>query len=327
MHERLHLPIEGLLADARRVLVAGAGGGYDVFAGLPIDHALRALGKEVHLANYSFVRPDLAARVSPRSEVVIEDLLVGVRGPTRRPIGYFPEGHLAQWFYEQTGEERTVWLIDKTGIPAVRRAYEALVDRLEIDAVILCDAGVDSLMRGDEDGAGTYLEDTISIAAVAGLSVPVKILAAIGVGTEVEEEVCHFRMLENVAALTRRAAFHGVCALTPQTAAFQFYERVATEVFTAPGCDPSRIHSRIVPACRGVFGPHNWLDHPRQPNVFHSPLMALYWFFDVVKVHERSLVAELIADAPDFLAAARAARYGLAARKIRPRSSQPLPLR
>jgi hypothetical protein len=42
------------LASSRRVLVAGAGGGYDVFAGLPLAFALRAAGKHVALANLSF---------------------------------------------------------------------------------------------------------------------------------------------------------------------------------------------------------------------------------------------------------------------------------
>jgi hypothetical protein len=40
------------LRDARRVLIAG--GGFDVYAGLPLALALRASGKEVHLANLSF---------------------------------------------------------------------------------------------------------------------------------------------------------------------------------------------------------------------------------------------------------------------------------
>lgn len=42
------------LCDARRVLIAGAGGGFDVYAGLPLALALRSMGKEVHLANLSF---------------------------------------------------------------------------------------------------------------------------------------------------------------------------------------------------------------------------------------------------------------------------------
>lgn len=42
------------LREAQRVLVAGAGGGFDIYAGLPLALALRASGKDVHLANLSF---------------------------------------------------------------------------------------------------------------------------------------------------------------------------------------------------------------------------------------------------------------------------------
>jgi hypothetical protein len=42
------------LKKAKRVLVAGAGGGFDVYAGLPLAVALSEAGREVHLANLPF---------------------------------------------------------------------------------------------------------------------------------------------------------------------------------------------------------------------------------------------------------------------------------
>lgn len=47
-------PLFTRLRDHHRILVAGAGGGFDVYAGLPLAHALRAQGKQVHLANLAF---------------------------------------------------------------------------------------------------------------------------------------------------------------------------------------------------------------------------------------------------------------------------------
>lgn len=44
------------LKSSRSVLIAGAGGGFDVFSGLPLYFFLRSLGKEVHLANLSWVQ-------------------------------------------------------------------------------------------------------------------------------------------------------------------------------------------------------------------------------------------------------------------------------
>src|SRR5690349_11958440 len=47
-------PLFAALAPARRVLIAGAGGGFDVYAGLPLALALWEKGVDVHLANLSF---------------------------------------------------------------------------------------------------------------------------------------------------------------------------------------------------------------------------------------------------------------------------------
>ena len=45
----LNLPLMPLLDDAETILIAGAGGGFDVYAGLPIYFTLKAMGKHVHL--------------------------------------------------------------------------------------------------------------------------------------------------------------------------------------------------------------------------------------------------------------------------------------
>lgn len=48
------LPFLDRLDSARRVLVAGCGGGFDVYAGVPLAIHLLAAGKEVVFANFSF---------------------------------------------------------------------------------------------------------------------------------------------------------------------------------------------------------------------------------------------------------------------------------
>ena len=48
------LTIPDSLLASSSVLIVGAGGGFDIFAGLPLFAALRAAGKKVTLANLSF---------------------------------------------------------------------------------------------------------------------------------------------------------------------------------------------------------------------------------------------------------------------------------
>jgi hypothetical protein len=59
------LSLPSAIENSQRVLVAGAGGGFDVYAGLPIYERLRLLGKKVYLANLSFV--SLGARSLQRN--------------------------------------------------------------------------------------------------------------------------------------------------------------------------------------------------------------------------------------------------------------------
>ncbi len=50
----LRLPFFDSLRDAQTVLLAGMGGGYDIYSGVPLYCGLCAAGKTVHLANLSF---------------------------------------------------------------------------------------------------------------------------------------------------------------------------------------------------------------------------------------------------------------------------------
>ena len=48
------LPFFHEIKQSQNILIAGAGGGFDVFCGLPLYFWLRKDGKTVHLANLSF---------------------------------------------------------------------------------------------------------------------------------------------------------------------------------------------------------------------------------------------------------------------------------
>src|SRR4051812_49716672 len=51
---RAMVPFFSRLEKPARILVAGCGGGFDVFAGVPIAQYLMAMGKSVVFANFSF---------------------------------------------------------------------------------------------------------------------------------------------------------------------------------------------------------------------------------------------------------------------------------
>src|SRR6516165_9769761 len=105
----LPLPFFEELQRAETILLAGAGGGFDIFSGLPLYFGLRAAGKQVHLANLSFSHLEAAGgrRLAPAALEVTAD--------SRPAAGYFPEYHLCRWFRDQ-GEEVPVYCFDRTGL-------------------------------------------------------------------------------------------------------------------------------------------------------------------------------------------------------------------
>lgn len=86
------------LAGARRVLVAGCGGGYDVLGAVPLRHALRAAGIEVHLASLSFAYLNGLAH-AVQDEHAPNLYAVGVAAAT--PRAYCPEAQLARFLDAQ----------------------------------------------------------------------------------------------------------------------------------------------------------------------------------------------------------------------------------
>jgi len=264
---RLNLPID--LHD-RTILLAGAGGGCDVFGALPLAHELELRNCRVILANYSSSVGGFDARPALPDD--------------------HPEGKLA------AALGRPIYVFGKEGARTLRAGYQRLIQDHGIDTIILVDGGVDSLMRGDEEGPGTIIQDAVSLSVVNGLDVQTKILACIGFGAEADEDVCHYRALENMAALAGDGSFLGACALTRAMESFQYYKTICEAIFEQGG-DISHIHTRVIPAVDGEFSQFQRYRHaaimllsPRPP--FLSPLMSVFWFFHVAGVAARSLLAE-----------------------------------
>lgn len=292
---RLNLPILERLEACQNILIAGIGGGFDIFTGLPIYYTLCGLGKTVHLANYTLLDLSLVPFLA-EAEIVIPGRLIGVSGITKElGMSYCAEGSLAQWLKIQHNMEISIWMLPNEGGVAMIDAYQTLAARLKPDALILVDGGVDSLMRGDEEAPGTLIEDGLSLAGVRALPIPVKILACLGMGTELEEGLAVSHAIENIAALAKVGGFWGSCALTPEMEAFQFYEAACRVVWDRPDGPKSHISTRVIPAVHGEFGDYHMYPDDQRMAVSISPLMGLYWFFDAERVIAHNLILDMLA--------------------------------
>jgi hypothetical protein len=153
------------------------------------------------------------------------------------------------------------------------------------------DGGIDSLTRGDEELAGTVLEDYVSLAAADMLDdVPVRILASIGMG--IEGDVSCNCILENIAALTEAGGFLECSSLLHGSEPFRLYEEAMLYAHQQAGQQPSVINASIISAARGQFGDYHMTERTRGSELWISPLMSLYWYFDLPTVAARNHFVE-----------------------------------
>jgi hypothetical protein len=285
---------------------------------LLIAFHLRERGYQVHLANYSF--SDIQ---SFTGGIRLTDTLVGVTPNYQRPVIYFPELYLARWFQTTRQESIPIWAFHKTGVQPLHTNYQHLIEHLQIDTIVLIDGGIDSLARGSEAEPGTFVEDTVSMAALAALPSNItQILACIGFGAE--REITHSHILENMADLARQGAFWGACALTNAMAEYRAYDDAVTSVHQQPFQDPSVINASIISAVRGEYGNYHLTEKTHGSRLWISPLMTLYWFFDFAVVAAQHAILPALMDSVSFQDAIRAVLAVRRTLSIRRTSAIPL---
>ncbi len=310
------VPFLSTLANAKRVLIAGCGGGFDVFAGIPLAQQLISAGKQVTFANSSFTNLWLCGgeRITPTTWRVDEQ---------SSEIPYFPERWLAQWLAAR-GQASPIYAFAKSGVRPLGAAYKSIMQRHDIDLTVLVDGGTDSLIFGDEPGLGTVAEDAISTVAACAAAENQVVLAAIGFGVDHHHGISHHAFLENVARLIQEGGFLGTFSLvmgTPEADAFLGLVDYANR---RQPHHQSIVCNSIASALRGEFGDYHATHRTSGSELFINPLMAQYWTFDARRiVCDMSYAAEL-AETEGIEDARRAIELRREGLDVRPR--RPLPL-
>jgi hypothetical protein len=247
------------------ILICAIGGGFDIFGAIPLVFSLP--GNKVFLSSYNLNK--------------FNEPLYNFDGKGSEQFPYFPELILIQ----NKGLPQ-LNVVGKLGVEPLKRYYQKLIDQYQIQMLVTVDCGVDSLMKGDEAYKGTITEEYVNFAAIKDLNVK-KIHVCFGFGTEKEENISHYRVLENIAELTRNDGFLGTCSLTKNSNSFKVYKNTYNLVNNYPEHKKSHIHPRIISAIEGEFGLKSSSDKTlmaSNQDVFISPLMGMYWFFDGKKV-------------------------------------------
>lgn len=309
------IPFLTRLQGAKRVLIAGCGGGFDIYAGMPLASYLISRGHSPVLANLSFSRLE-------ESGCEQLDPVMWRIDSKANDLPYFPERWLHEWL---VAHELAVpvyafsrW---RCGVRPLADSYRTLMVRHAIDLVVLVDGDTDSVIFGDEPGLGTVVEDAVSIVATHAAAGDNTLLVALGFGIDHFHGVSHHSFLENVARLTREGAFlggHFLVRRTPEADAF--LELVDYANRRQPG-HRSIVCNSIASALRGEFGNHHATDRTGRSELFINPLMTQYWAFDAGRVVADMAFASALTETESFGDAELAietVREGLNVRKRSP---------
>lgn len=269
------------LAESKNILIAGCGGGYDVYAGLPIYFALKTMNKQVHLANLTFSEFN---NVDLTSTKKICDDCLEINADTKyvKDDPYFPELYLSQWFRSEFGEDVPVYMFRQCVYSSLTDAYKELVKHKNIDTIILVDGGTDALMKGNEESLGTPHEDLLSIAAVDNINIEKKYLVCIGFGIDAFHGVCHKHFLENVSELIRQDAFLGTFSVIKQMPEAILYKKACEYAFNK--MEVSLVNGAILSAIDGEYGDYHFSERTKGSEQWTNSLMTMYWCFKLSMV-------------------------------------------
>ena len=149
-------------------------------------------------------------------------------------------------------------------------------------------------MRGDEDGLGTPSEDMASLAAVAGLDVPVKLVVSIGFGIDAYHGVNHVQVLENLSDLEADGAYLGAFSVSRKSREGALYLDAVADAQENTPMRPSIVHGQIAAAMLGVGGDAQFTERTRGSTLFVNPLMAMYFAVTVNGLVKRHLYLDRI---------------------------------
>ncbi|MGH1438182.1 MAG: DUF1152 domain-containing protein [Lewinella sp.] len=272
-------PFFDRIKESKNVLLAGAGGGFDIYSGIPIYQNLINSGKNVVLANYSFT----LLEETTSEEVFPNCYKVRMGDSDKSGRNYFPEKYLCS-FLGSKGAYITVYGLSRVGVQPTRDTYNYIIKEHDIDTVILVDGGTDSLMFGDEEGLGTPQEDICSMAAAHRTGVKNQILLSIGFGVDHYHGVSHYRFLENISELTREGGYLGVFHLLPDMEEAILLEELVEYANIVMRGRESIVANSIVSAVQGNYGDFHRTKRTKGSELWINPLMSMYWAFDLHKV-------------------------------------------
>lgn len=171
----------------QNIIIAGCGGGYDLFGGLPLFYLLKHIANHIVFTNYSFtsitVLNQYGLQCANNLYLIKPTVLLNLNDNHLNT--YFPEAYVA---YHLNVDVYA--LSHPTTIYDLIEAYQIIISNMQyIDKLFLIDGGCDVLLTGKEIGLGTPVIDMMHLKAIQNLNIRSKYILAVGVNIDIADGV------------------------------------------------------------------------------------------------------------------------------------------
>ena len=174
----------------KTILLAGCGGGYDVFGAIPLY--LKYKKEHIYISSLSFTHRLVLDECSCVKKLQENLYLVDAsEDKVSQKFDYFPEYYLS---YELK-KEIYVILVNST-IKQIEQAYLFISNKF--DEIYMIDGGCDALLSGTETDLATPVEDMMNLKAIEQIPCHKKYVCAVGLNCDCGHGVIEKELVERL---------------------------------------------------------------------------------------------------------------------------------
>ena len=263
----------------------------DNMTGIPMYFALKQMGKQVFIANYTLTNALSKYDFEGMKLWTFGDSLIYKVNARKKPnleTTYFPEYYLSKWFDVKQDEDVTIYTFRRWGVSKLTEAYDVLCDKLKIDGIVVMDGGTDSLMDGTEFECGTICEDYTSMFAAylcKNDKIKHKIHCVLGLGVDRFHHTSDVSSWRAIAELKLNKGFLGSISLMNSMECVKKYREVSEYCYLF--MQKSIVGTSILDSIEGRFGDYHSNERTKNSKLFINPAMSFYFIFDLIKCVDR----------------------------------------
>lgn len=183
----------------KNIIIAGCGGGCDIFGGIPLYMSLTKKTDNIILTNLSFTKKSLLDTLGEENIKKLTSSMYEIMATNEKEFDYFPEYLLS---FEL--KKKIYVILKDCSIEEIINNYNYLINMYKnIYYIYLIDGGCDAFLSGKETGLGSPVEDMMHMKAVSYLDIQNKYLCAVGMNVDVGHGVIETELIERLDELEK----------------------------------------------------------------------------------------------------------------------------